>query len=125
MVNDVLSSQTPDFRAAQVSRPQAEATARTAAQAITVETAPAPGGKDLPRPLPQPVDLSRVVENLNRFLESSQRNLNFRFDEASGRTIITVVNPETNEIVRQIPPEELLSLARTMREAGMLFDALA
>lgn len=121
MVNEVLSSQTVEVRAAaQVSR--------AAAQAVSVVAdapAPATGGKDLPQPAPQPVDLSRVVETLNRFMESSQRNLNFRFDEASGRTIITVVNPQTNEIVRQIPPEELLSLARTMRDAGMLFDALA
>ena len=99
---------------------------KPAAIEAEIEAAAASGGDELPRPAPpDPVDLSRVTEGLNRYLTNSQRNLNFRFDESSGRTIITVVNPETNEVVRQIPPEELLSLARTMREAGMLFDALA
>lgn len=121
MVNEVLSSQTGILRAA-----VAQASTQLAAKPVVATDAPpANSGNDLPRPPPDPVDLSRVVENLNKFMESSQRNLNFRFDEASGRTIITVVNPQTDEIVRQIPPEELLALARTMREAGMLFDALA
>ncbi len=119
MVNDVLSSQTLDLRQAAIAR------AAVKPQATEAPPPTADSGKDLPRPAPRPVDLSRVVEGLNRFLESSQRNLNFRVDEASGRTVITVVNPETNEIVRQIPPEELLTLARTLREAGLLFDALA
>jgi flagellar protein FlaG len=119
MVSDVLSSQALEPRPAQVSRPAVQVVAMKAQEPA------ATSGKELPRPAPEPVDLSRVVEGLNRFMESTQRNLNFRFDEASGRTVITVVNPETDEIVRQIPSDELLALARTMREAGMLFDALA
>jgi flagellar protein FlaG len=122
MVNDVVSSQVLDLRAAQTSRPAVKPTAINA----QAQASAASSGIELPRaPAPEPVDLSRVSEGLNRYLTSSQRNLNFRVDESSGRTIITVVNPETNEVVRQIPPEELLALARTMREAGLLFDALA
>lgn len=86
------------------------------------ETVPA---EPAPRPEIKLPDLSRAVQNLNQFMESSQRSLNFRVDESSGRTVITVLNPETKEIVRQIPPEEVLMMARTLREAGILFDALA
>lgn len=90
---------------------------------------PPPEGKPLPQePAKVEVkapDLSGVVQNLNQYLKSSQRDLMFRVDEGSGRLIITVLNPETGEIVRQIPPEEVLSLARNLREAGILFDTRA
>lgn len=128
MVNEVVSSQILDMKAAPAARPAAAPPAAAAAVAVSAAARPpaATGGNDLPRPPPpQPPDLSRVTEGLNRYLQASSRNLNFRVDESSGRTIITVINPETEEVVRQIPPEELLNMARTMRDAGMLFDAIA
>lgn len=39
--------------------------------------------------------------------------------------MITVVNPSTGEIVRQMRPEELLVVARTLRVAGLLLDTSA
>lgn len=69
--------------------------------------------------------LDGVVQNLNQFMSANRRDLVFRVDQDSGRLIITVMNPETGEVVRQIPPDELLSVARTMREAGFLLDTHA
>lgn len=70
-------------------------------------------------------NLSGIVQNLNQFMTANRRDLVFRVDEGSGRLVITVMNPETGEVVRQIPPEELLSVAKTMREAGFLLDTHA
>jgi flagellar protein FlaG len=85
------------------------------------------GGKPLPengkgspapaREAPARVDLSRAVEALDRFMRETSRSLNFSVDDATGRTIITVMDAETGEIVRQIPPAELLNLARRMAES--------
>ncbi len=116
------------------------ATGATAAQGPRASTsatdASAAGGNALParganvpaapvRPAPEPVDMTRVIEQMNRFLQSNQRNLTFHVDESSGRTIITVMNPATGEIVRQIPPEELLAIARKIPDPGALLDAVA
>lgn len=85
-----------------------------------------PGGKDVPvRVEAPPVDISRAITNLNQFLKDSQRDFLFQLDQSSGRTIITIVNPSTGEIVRQIPPEEVLNAARTLRDAGILLSARA
>ena len=43
-----------------------------------------------------------------------QRDLQFRVDEDSGRTIVTVIDSETEEVIRQVPSEELLRLAEHM-----------
>lgn len=68
-------------------------------------------------------DLERAVEHLTELLSQTQRSLRSRIDEASGRTVITVLDAETNEIVRQIPPPELLAFARHLERTGALLDA--
>ncbi len=45
-------------------------------------------------------------------IELAQRRILFSVDMLTRRTIIKVVDPETNEVVRQIPPEEALRISR-------------
>jgi flagellar protein FlaG len=88
--------------------------------------APQPSGQPLPvkRPAIAPVDISKVVERLNDFVQDSQRSLRFRVDDLSGRTVITVFNDSTGEVVRQIPSAEVLALAEKLDQlAGSLVDA--
>ena len=42
--------------------------------------------------------------------------LEFRVDDDSGRPVITVFTPETDEVIRQIPPEQALALAQQLQE---------
>jgi flagellar protein FlaG len=62
--------------------------------------------------------VEQAVEDINDHFQSMGRDLSFAVDEDSGRTIITVVDSETQEIVRQIPPEEVLDLAMHLLDAG-------
>lgn len=48
------------------------------------------------------------------FVSAMSRNLNISVDSASGKSVIRVVDPQSNEMVRQIPGEEALRLARTI-----------
>lgn len=79
-----------------------------------------------PAPPPEPVvDAARTVARLNELMSSNRRSLRFQVDAEGGRTVITVLNPHTKEVIRQIPPEEILSLARAFDALGSLIDALA
>ena len=49
-------------------------------------------------------ELQKVVEQLNQHVQMIQRDLQFSVDEDSGHTVVRVVNAETKELVRQIPP---------------------
>lgn len=50
-------------------------------------------------------------------------NLNFSIHEASGQIIVSVVDKDTGEVIREIPPEALVDLAAKLQEAvGLLFD---
>lgn len=83
-------------------------------------------GQDLPvrRPAEMPAhDIEDIVRRLNELMAERERSLSFRVDEASGRTVITVLDATTHEVVRQIPSEEALVLARAVEKAGALLDA--
>ncbi len=87
-----------------------------------------PSGEPLPvkRPTVAPVDISKVAERLNDFVQSSQRSLRFRVDDPSGRTVITVLDANTDEVIREIPSEEALRLAERLdRLDGSLVSATA
>jgi len=62
----------------------------------------------------------RAAEELKNAQSQSlyRPELEFKIDDISGRTVITVYHPETEEIIRQIPPEEALQLAQVLREVG-------
>jgi len=87
----------------------------------------AQGGQDLPAQAapPPPPDIDAAVRRLNQLMAERQRNLSFHVDEASGRTVITVLDATTSAVVRQIPSEEVLALARALEAARGLVDAHA
>jgi flagellar protein FlaG len=59
--------------------------------------------------------LDRAVAHLNDYVRSIQRDLHFFVDEASGRSVVTVVDQNTQEVVRQIPSDVALRLARNLK----------
>ncbi len=49
--------------------------------------------------------------------------LNFSFHKETERLVVQVIDPETSEVIRQIPPQELLELAVKLQEMiGFLID---
>jgi flagellar protein FlaG len=60
--------------------------------------------------------LDRVVSQMNDFIQSEQRDLRFQIDEQSGETVISVLERESGELIRQIPNEDFLKLARQVKD---------
>lgn len=84
-------------------------------------------GQDLPakREPPASPDITAAVRRLNEIMAERERNLSFHVDEVSGRTVITVLDAATAEVVRQIPSEEVLALSRALELERGLLDAHA
>jgi len=53
-----------------------------------------------------------AVMQINDYLQSVQRNLEFSIDESTGCTVVTVRDAATDEVIRQIPPETTLAIMR-------------
>lgn len=68
-------------------------------------------------------DLDKTVEELSSLVQGLNRELNFSVDDESGRTIIKVIDSETDEVIRQIPSEEVVEMAHMIdQHAGLLMD---
>ncbi len=69
--------------------------------------------------------VAEAVTKLNDYVQSVQRDLQFKLDDDSGKTIITVVDSRTSEVVRQIPDDVALKLAQDLQqdEPLSLFNA--
>ena len=57
------------------------------------------------------------------------RAINFDFDDNTGDVIVKIVDKNTQEVIRQIPPEEMLRIIARLRnyseEVGLLIDTEA
>lgn len=57
-----------------------------------------------------------AVEEISNYVQSISRELRFSVDEELGSTVVTVLNDQTQEVIRQIPSEELVELAKRLDE---------
>jgi flagellar protein FlaG len=62
-------------------------------------------------------ELKAAVLDINEYVQSIQRTLQFSIDDETGTTVVKVLNSETQELIRQFPPEEVLALARHLQES--------
>ena len=60
--------------------------------------------------------LDDAVSQLNDFVQTVQRDLQFEVDNELGQTIVKVVDQSTKEVIRQIPDELALRLAENLQQ---------
>lgn len=60
--------------------------------------------------------VEQIAERLESYIRSVSRSLQFKVDADSGRTIISVLDAETGDLIRQIPNEEVLRFAELAEE---------
>lgn len=59
--------------------------------------------------------IQRAADQIKGYLNDSGRDLNVFVDESAGYYVTTVVNPNNGEVVRQIPADETLRIARNVQ----------
>lgn len=72
----------------------------------------------------KPVDqaaLQQSVATLNQFIQPHEGSIEFSIDEDSGKTLLKIVDKETDTVLMQFPSKDALALAKTLgKTAGML-----
>jgi len=66
------------------------------------------------------IKLETEVASINDYVQSIQRDLQFSIDDDLEQTVIKVVDKHSGELIRQIPEEVFLELARNLKEDGEL-----
>lgn len=70
-------------------------------------------------------DPDRLAESVNRLNRDAQDyNLRFEVSDSNGRIIVHIVDRETGEVLRTVPPSAVIDLENHAgRESGRLIDA--
>lgn len=74
--------------------------------------------------------VEQASREIEQFLQSQNRNLSFSVDQNTQRSVVTVTEADSGDVIRQIPSDEVLRLAERLREfqtdvgssVGVLFN---
>lgn len=106
------------LRQAAVSAPMTQAPTATPAQRATLDNPVFPPAQAVSR---EAVDAA--VRSANAYVQSVSTNIQFTLDRDTGRTIVKMVDSQTEEVLRQIPSEEMLAISRSIdRMQGLLIN---
>ena len=69
------------------------------------------------------VTIARAVDNANRILAQTGFRLSYGVHEATNIITVRIYDVETEEVIRELPPESRLdTLAKILEMTGMIFD---
>lgn len=88
------------------------ATKTNAAERTTAVTAPQPATRS---------QVEDAVKSVRDFIAPTNSDLQFNIDQDTGATVVKVIDRSTQEVLRQIPSEEMLSIAKTLDDIKGLF----
>ena len=67
--------------------------------------------------------MAKAIENANKRLMTTGRQLEYKVHAKTNRVMVKIINSETQEVIREIPPEKTLDIfAKVLELAGLLVD---
>lgn len=59
-------------------------------------------------------ELNSAVNTTNKFMMALSQNLQFSIDKDTSRVVVKLMDVSTKEVIRQIPSEEMLTIAKAL-----------
>lgn len=59
-------------------------------------------------------DIKAAIEKIEKFIAPATRDITFSVDHDTGINLIRIIDRTSNEVIRQIPGDEVLSIARAL-----------
>ncbi|MAV15541.1 MAG: hypothetical protein CMG08_01865 [Candidatus Marinimicrobia bacterium] len=68
--------------------------------------------------------ISNLVSSVNQYVDAVSNNkVGFHYDQQNERHIVLVKDKDTNEIIREIPPKEMVDLLKNLEDiTGIIYD---
>ena len=77
-------------------------------------------------PPPSKEDVSAAVDKLNEAMATSSQSLKFEIDDDTKQIVVKIIDQSTQEVVRQMPTEEALQMAKSIdKMQGLLIRQTA
>ncbi|WP_407278252.1 flagellar protein FlaG [Aromatoleum evansii] len=61
-----------------------------------------------------PAAVDQALEEVRKAIGPVARDLRFSIDEDTGRTVVKIIDSSTDEVIKQIPTEEVLAIAKAL-----------
>ncbi len=85
-----------------------------AADDASVVRADADTAKPEERKATETPSVQEVVKEVNEFVKPFNNSLQFSIDDDTGTTVVKVIDMETEKVIKQLPSEEMLALAKAI-----------
>jgi flagellar protein FlaG len=116
---DPVSSSTPNSNVAPAT--PLPGMAATSFSAPPAASPPHVQGAAPGQPPPAAEAARQVARQINAFLKSSSASVEIAFDQPSKQFIVRIVDAESNQVIRQMPSEEIIAMSQSLgRMAGLL-----
>ena len=114
-ISSVAATQVERAHASQATQTQQPESVQEAIQERTAELGP---------PELTVEEIREVVDSLNNVMSLLQRGVSFQVDDSTQRTIVKIIDNETDETIKQFPTEDLVRLIERMQEMqSIIFDS--
>ena len=75
---------------------------------------------------PTTAEVENAVSAFNDVFEQANVGVRYRVDQSTDDLVISLVNRDTKEVIRQIPPDQILQMRQRLEELmGVMFDTTA
>jgi flagellar protein FlaG len=72
------------------------------------------------------VNVHAIIGELNNALKVITTRVAFSVDKTTGKTVVKIIDEDSEQVIRQIPPEQMLRIAQRITELlGLLVDERA
>jgi len=128
-INEIIAPVIEQLRS-QGSSGVSKPTVRSGADTVQENNAvkPSPGDKNRVNvenvaEKPSGKEIEKTLVKVNELAKSLSRKLSFSYDDRIEKIIVKVMEGDTEKVIRQIPPEEMIRLSLRMDEImGMLIN---
>lgn len=128
MADPISSSATVSSIAGSTTRVEARPAVNAANPVDTERQSDAASGNSAPAAQTQKQaaqELAQATQDISDYIQTVSRSLQISVDGDVGATVIRVMDSETDEVVRQIPSEEVLQIARFIADQQSNADTVA
>lgn len=101
-------------RDSQPARNQTGSTASVETQTRAGNIQPNASAQEQAQRVPSVDEVQKALEEVERAVAPMTQSLAFSLDKDSGKTVVKVMDTETNEVIRQIPTEEVLAISKAV-----------
>lgn len=125
MANPITTSQPVPASPGNGRRVDAQPATSTQTSGVARQTVAASGNTAPPAAAQQQSarDLAQATRDISDYIQTVSRSLSISVDPDLGSTVIKVMDADTEEIVRQIPAEEILQIARFLADQQASADS--